>query len=678
MRRLLTAILLLTAFVTAEAAMPPRRDITLADGWTVRPIANTNRNAKAESVTLPHTWNAEYPEGSHYYDRTTMVYERTLSVTPDMAGRRLFLYFEGVNSVADVFVNRRSAGSHKGGYTAFCIEITDRVRPGDNHIEVWAGNAFRTDVLPVSGDFNVYGGIHRPVRLIVTGCNCISPLFHASPGVLIRQDRVTADKAELTVETLLSLKGDTRGLTLRATVTDADGRTVAQAESPAAGGSVSQRMTVSRPTLWDGRHNPYMYKVEAVLMADGIPVDRVEQHTGLRSFSVDAERGFILNGKPYPLYGFNRHDDFKGRGSALTEREYRRDMELIRESGATIIRLAHYPHGERMYQLADSSGIVLWSEIPLCGPGGYMFTGYLDAVADNARQAAREMVYQKFNHPSVCFWGLFNELLKEDGRLREYDDPVPLVRELNDFYHTADPSRLTCFATCVDHKHYLGCSDLIAWNKYFDWKSSEASAAKFFDNARSTAQGTPVGVSEYGRGGSILQHADPLHYKDYRLPGTYHPEEYQAICHEGYWKAFAGRPWLWARIIWQMTDMQSCIKDEGDTPGVNDKGMVTYGRETKKDAFFFYKANWNPEPMLYLCSRRFTERDYDTTCVKAYTTLREATLYLNGKKVGKRKADALHRVVWEGVRLAKGANTIRIEGRNGKQLLTDTCTWRLK
>lgn len=221
-------------------------------------------------------------------------------------------------------------------------------------------------------------------------------------------------------------------------------------------------------------------------------------------------------------------------------------MDIIRESGASVIRLAHYPHGKTIYNLCDSAGIVLWSEIPLCGPGGYLFTGYVDNVAANAEQTLREMVYQNYNSPAVCFWGIFNELLISDGNFfTSYDNPVPMARRLNDMYHHIDPSRLTAFATCVDQKHFLGCSDLIAWNKYFSWKTARTEAASFFDEARATAQGQPVGVSEYGRGGSIVQHADPLYHQSYSHPKGYHPEEYQALCHEGYWEAFSERPWLW-------------------------------------------------------------------------------------------------------------------------------------
>jgi len=316
----------------------------------------------------------------------------------------------------------------------------------------------------------------------------------------------------------------------------------------------------------------------------------------------------------------------------------------------------------------------------MCGPGGYAYTGYLHnkGFEENARQALKELVYQKFNHPSICFWGIFNELLISDGkRFQAYDNPVPFVKEINALYKELDPSRLTAFATCVDQTHYLGCSDLVAWNKYFSWTNSRQLAADFFDNARSTSGNQPVGVSEYGAGASIHHHACPLD-KEAKLPKGYHPEEYQAVCHEGYWSAFADRPYLWAKFIWQFSDMQSSIRKEGDTDGINDKGAVTYDRKIKKDVFYFYKANWNPEPMLYLCSRRFTERTNAQTFVKAYSNLKEATLYVNGKKIGKQKKDNINRIIWDQITLVPGENVIRIEGRTGKKVFTDTCIWTLK
>lgn len=672
----LVAILLSGAGAYAEDS--PRVRVTLSEGWGYKPVSNVAKDAVLTPVTVPHTWNAAYLPDTVSYNRETMVYKRILKVTPEMEGKRLFLYFEGVNSVADVFVNRQTVAHHLGGYTAFCAEITDNVKEGENELEVWAGNAYRTDVLPISGDFNVYGGIHRPCRLVVTGKNCISPLYYASPGVFVRQKKVTEESVECEVDVLLSLKGEKDGLSVRVTISSADGNVVAAGETPADSGRVSLPLTIDNPILWDARDNPYMYTVETELYEGGALVDKVTQRTGFRYFSVDAETGFSLNGKPYDLHGFCRHEDVQGRGSALLPEDYEEDMRLIKDIGATAMRLTHYPHAKMMYDLCDESGIILWTEIPLVGPGGYNYTGYLEneGLKENARQAVRELVCQNYNHPSICFWGIFNELLMEYGKkLLPYDDPVPFVKELNGLYKRLDPTRLTTFATCVDQKYYLGCSDLIAWNKYFRWDRGDE-IGSFMDNVKANSGEQPVGISEYGCGGSTLQHRCPVNEADIPL-GREHPEEFQAISHEKNWSAIAERPYLWAKFIWVFADFQSVLRREGDRDGINDKGLVTYDRRTKKDAYYFYKANWNSEPMLHLCGSRFTSRSFPSTQVKAYTNMGEATLYVNGDRIGKRKVDSMNRVVWDNVRLRQGENKIEVRAGKGKEQKTESCTWIL-
>ena len=663
MNKLLILAIALSWFLCANAY----NEELLDTGWVYRPISDPNPTVKDKKVTLPHTWNAQYTKGTEY-NRETMVYTRQLHVSREQLQGRLFLRFEGVNSVADVFVNRHSVCQHKGGYTAFTLEITDEVREGENTIEVWASNAFRTDVLPISGDFNVYGGIHRPVHLIVTEKDCISPLFYGSSGVLIHQDKITKERAELTVETHLSLKRNLERLKLRTTITEAKGKVVAQTEIAAMDSVVRQSLSITKPMLWNGRKNPYLYSVKVELM-DGLRVvDSRTEQTGLRYFSVDAEKGFFLNGEPYPLCGFNRHEDVEGKGSALSQEDHDRDMQLIKETGATIIRLSHYPQSDYFYRLADREGMVLWSEIPLCGPGGYDFTGYVKNVKDNARQVALEMIYQNFNRPSVCFWGIFNEILVNDGRFKAWDDPVPFVKELHALYKETDPSRLTTFATCVPQQHYLGCSDLIAWNKYFRRPGNEESVRKFYTQAHETSGGQPVGISEYGDAGSPRQHYDPRYDK-----ARTHSETYQCLTHEGYWRAIKDMDFLWCKTIWQFSDMQSSIRHEGDHDGRNDKGMVTYDRQEKKDIYYFYRAQWNPEPMLYITDRRFTDRHHATVDVKVYTNQKDATLYVNGKKIAKQKADDIRRVIFKDVQLSEGDN--KIEVRSGK--LSDECTWTL-
>nr|WP_044657058.1 glycoside hydrolase family 2 TIM barrel-domain containing protein [Bacteroides acidifaciens] len=677
-RLLILCLACLCAIVAQAETASLRRILSLNERWECRPITTVNRKAPFTPVVIPHTWNTSYMEGTTLYERKMMVYQRPLEITEEMKGKRLFLYFEGVNSVAQIFLNRRTVGEHFGGYTAFCLEITDQVKSGMNLLEVWASNAYRTDVLPISGDFNVNGGIHRPCYLIVTGQDCITPLFYASPGVFVHQEKISETKACINVETRLSLKSKKQGLKLKTTVADADNRTVASIETEVTDSIMKQPLEVNRPVLWNGKKNPYLYTVTVDLYDGNHLKDRVVQRTGFRYFSVDHERGFFLNGEYLNLYGFCRHEDAVGRASALLPEDYEMDMELIKESGATAMRLAHYPHAEPMYDLSDENGIILWTEIPMCGPGGQAFTGFVntEGYKDNARLAVKELVYQKFNHPSICFWGICNEILVSDGkRFVEYDNPIPFIKELNGLYKSIDSSRLTALATCVDQSYYLGCSDLIAWNKYFGWyKDAAPSASKFFDDCKESSKGIPVGVSEYGGGASINHHQWPLAMED-RSDSHFHPEEAQAFCHEGNWGSFMKRPYLWAKFIWVFADFPSYMRQEGEVDGYNDKGLVTQDRKTKKDAFYFYKANWNPEPMIYITSRRFVKRDNPVTDIKIYTNLKNATLYINNKKVGTMRPDEMNRIVWKDIRLDKGRNAIRVEGKGDKGSFTDTCDW---
>ena len=663
--------------LVAKADDNPRTFILLDKGWGYRPVSDTGLKSSMKQVTVPHTWNANYIPGTRSYNREMMVYRRDLEITPDMKDKRLFLYFEGVNSSATVLVNNKSVGSHKGGYTAFCMEVTDYAKQGTNKLEVWVTNAYNPEILPISGDFNIYGGIHRPCHLLVTEQDCISPLFYASPGVFIHQDKVSEKQAQITVETMLSLRGKKQGLKVRTTIEDVKGNIISQnIEQNVTNENVKQPFVIEHPVLWNAKQNPHLYKVIVELLDNGKVIDRVEQRTGLRYFSVDADKGFFLNGKYLDLYGFCLHEEVEGKGSALSAEDHERDMELVKESGATSLRLVHYPHSESIYHLSDENGIVLWTEIPMVGPGGYDFCGFIntDGLKEHARQVLKELVYQKYNHPSICFWGIFNEIRTN------YDNAEPFARELHELYKEIDPSRLTTLASCDDPKFYQNCSDLMAWNKYIGWygsRNAPETAGNFFDKAKAASNGKPVAISEYG-GGANVEHHFSMKENDVKPSGQFHPEEGQTYIHEGNWSAFAQRPYMWAKYIWVFADFQSSIRNEGGKPGINDKGLVTYDRKIKKDAFYFYKANWSTEPMIYITSRRFTERPEANVQVKVYSNLRENTLYVNGKKIGKQKSDSLHRVVWQNVTLSKGENRIRVEGKSKAGVIEDTCVWYLK
>ena len=671
------AALAAAALFCATDLTAQRTVTTLDKGWDVRPVSTRGGdNSPRDTVDVPHTWNASYLPGTATYNRETMVYHKAIEITPEMAAGRLFLYFEGVNSVADVFVNRKHVACHKGGYSAFSFEVTDKMKAGRNDIELWVSNAWRSDVPPLTGDFNIYGGIHRPCHLIATDKDCISPVFYASPGVLVHQDKVSKESAELRVETIISAGGD-GPLTLRTTLLDPEGVQVASLQSPVQDSVVSQNFKVENPSLWNGRKGAPMYKVVAELLRDGKVVDKVEQRTGLRFFSVDKEKGFFLNGEPYTLCGFGRHEDFAGVGSALLPEHFKRDYELIDEVGATALRFAHYQHSQRDYNMSDEHGIVVWTEIPFVGPGGYSFTGFIENpdFKATARQNALELVYQNINHPCVCIWGIFNEVRADE---KAYDDPVPFMKELDAIYKTTDPSRLTSFAIFTQASDYYSVGDLIGVNKYNGWDGGrDGQFGQYFDSILNDPEAQPVGVAEYGIGGSVKQHG-PKKLFNGPLCGAYHSEEDQCRVHEGFYDQISSRPYLWCRLVWNFADFQSALREEGDAPGKNDKGMVTYDRSVKKDVFYFYKAQWNPEPMVYITQRRYTERPEAKADVRVYTNMDKATLYLNGEKVGSVKPDHLNRACWEGVELKQGENVVRVVGIKGKSRMEDTCTWTVK
>jgi len=650
--------------------------VPLNDGWQFHFAYDTRRDAPKTAVTLPHTWNANEVMTSRPYYRGLAHYEKQLAIPAAYRGKRLFLRFEGANSVATVFLNQRWVGEHRGGYTAFCLEITDRVTYGqDNLLTVSVSNAATLDVLPLSGDFNVYGGLHRPAALLVTAPNCITPLDFAAPGVAVEQTQVSAQQARITVRTKLSVAGPGSNLTLRTVVRDAQGKPVAEQTTPVAAGAtpeVQQEFTLSKPHLWNGVADPYRYQVTAELRQNDAVADAVTQPLGLRYYRVDADKGFFLNGNYLDLHGACHHQDVQGKGSALSRADQERDVALALELGANALRLTHYPHPEYFYELCDRAGLVLWTEIPLVGPGGYTSAGYVQnpALEAHGRQVLTELIRQNYNHPAICFWGLFNELKLD------YDSPVPYLQTLQALAHREDSGRPTVAANFEGDPALSGVADLTGWNKYFGWyEGVPADVGKWADDLHQRLPARKLAIGEYGAGASIRQHAAGL--KAPPTGGRWHPEAWQAFYHEGNWAQLRTRPYIWGKFVWVLTDFGSAIRQEGDTLGLNDKGLVTYDRQVKKDAFYFYKANWNPAPMLYLADRRYTQRTQSTTTVKAYANLPEVELLLNGKSWGKQLPSATRTVRWENVPLQPGVNRVLIRGRAKGQHLEDAASWVL-
>lgn len=669
--------IVLAAWLAAFGADAQRHDQLLNDNWQFRFGHQVEKNTVAR-VDLPHTWNAQDAlSGRTDYKRGLGHYERRLFVPADWKGQRLYLRFEGANSIADLFVNGRHAGQHRGGYGAFVFEITDFVNYGKaNTLRVSVNNAETLELMPLVGDFNFYGGLYRDVHLVRTGPTCISLLDHGSSGIRLVQDSVSKDYAAIRALVALSNGSDTATqaeVLLR--LLDSDREVAAQRLTltlpPDSSVEGSLPVSLRRPHLWDGRRDPFRYRAEVSLWRNGHEVDRVEQPLGLRYYHIDPERGLFLNGRHLPLRGVCRHQDRSEVGNALRREHHDEDAAIMAEMGANAVRLAHYPQAEYFYDLMDRYGFIVWAEIPFVGPGGYSDEGFvnLPAFRQNGREQLVELIRQHYNHPSIVVWGLFNELSMRG------DDPVPYIKELNDLAHREDPTRLTVAASNTDGALNF-VTDAMAWNRYDGWYGgTPAGLGQWLDHMHTTHPDLRIAISEYGAGASLYHQQDTL----VKTVATsfWHPENWQTHYHMANWREISARPFVWGSFIWNLFDFGAAHRHEGDRVGINDKGLVSFDRRTRKDAFYFYKANWNKEiPLLYLAERRCTRRTRPVQTFMAFTNQPEAELFVNGVSCGRAEADSLATVRWTGVRLRPGENDVRVVSGRGAHRLTDgyTCT----
>lgn len=669
--RLMLGIFSLTFLMGTQTILAQRSQYLLDKEWKFRFSHQVEKNTP-QPISLPHTWNAQDAlVGKIDYKRGIGNYERTLHIRPEWKGKRLFLRFDGVNNVADVFLNGKNIGEHRGGYSAFIFEITDKVNYGaDNRLWVRVNNAEQFDVLPLVGDFNFYGGIYRDVTLLVTEPACISPLDYASPGVYLTQKSVSHQEAQVDARILLSSKDANGEATVRLSVKDGN-RVVAESKKTVVlsdgNSEVNLPVVVKQPHLWNGRQDPFCYQAEVTLEQNGRVIDRVTQPLGLRYYRIDPNEGFFLNGKHLTLQGVCRHQDRAEVGNALRRQHHEEDMDLMLEMGVNAIRLAHYQQDEYMYQLADRAGLLVWAEIPFVGPGGYADKGFIDlpALKENGRQQLVELIRQNYNHPSIVCWGLFNEL-KEEG-----DNPIPYIRELNQLAHQEDATRPTTSASNQDGSlNFL--TDLIAWNRYDGWYgNTPRTLADFLDATHRKHPELRIGISEYGAGASIYHQQDTL--KQPAPAGYWHPENWQTYYHIENWKIIHERPFVWGSFVWNMFDFGAAHRHEGDRPGINDKGLVTFDRKVHKDAFYFYKANWNQAvPTLHLAGKRNTRRTKALQDFMVFTNQPQAELFVNGISIGKQQPDAYGVVCWKNVQLQPGNNSVEVRAGQRKNLLHDT------
>lgn len=606
-----------------------------------------------QTVQLPHSWNAiDGQDGNGSYDRGKYWYAKTFETPKQpLPGGKVFVEILAAGQQATVYVNGTEVTYHEGGYSTFRADITSLCKEeGENLLVVACSNEYKDSVYPQSADFTFYGGLYRGVNLISVPEAHFDLEYYGGPGIQVTPK--PCDCGGATFEIVTYVKNTDENFTVLYSVLDAEGKEVASGCRPA--DSTGITLYVPDAKKWD-IDSPYLYTVKAALQRRNETFDEISTRAGVRSFSCDPQKGFIINGKETPLRGVSRHQDMLYKGNALTKEDHYRDAELIKELGANTIRLAHYQHNQYFYDACDELGFIVWAEIPFIS----VFNKDPEAH-QNCISQLKELIIQNYNHPSICFWGISNEILI--GGISE--KLVENHKELNALAKELDPTRLTTIAhvsmTPVESPmHHI--TDVESYNHYFGWYGGKMEDnGPWLDNFHKVHPDICLGLSEYGCEGIITYHGPNPACKDYS-------EEYQALYHEHMAKVLDERPWIWSSHVWNMFDFGCAARNEGGVAGRNNKGLMTIDRKTKKDSYYIYKAYWNKEPMVHLCGKRYAQRAGETTQIRVYSNLPTVTLYLNGEKVGEQTAEKVF--VFE-VALAAGFNTIVAEAGDLKDTMT--------
>lgn len=568
-------------------------------------------------VQLPHTWNAyDGQDGGNDYYQGVAWYHKMFTVEENW--KKVFIRFGAVNKMAEVWCNGNYVGEHRGGFSAFTFELTSFLQAGENEILVKVNNSNELPIYPRQADFTFFGGIYRDVELIG-----FEKEVHFDVATYGTDALFVTPQVDGSIQVTTYAIG---GRMACAKIFDKEGNCIAEAENVLCGTaySISEKLecklSIPTPHLWDGTKDSYLYRLQVSLYDENASeeADSIATQFGFRNYKVTAEEGFFLNGVSYPLHGVCRHQDRENLGWAITEKEHLEDMALIREIGANTIRLAHYQQAPFFYDLCDRNGMVVWAEIPLI------------SVYDNEREAdenlvqqMQELILQNYNHPSICFWGIANEV----GIGGESEHLYEILKELNRITKELDPTRLTVIANVGMTKTdspLFHITDVASYNEYMGWyEGKKEDHGPFCDERHNQIPNVPLAISEYGAESVISWHSDEPKVKDYT-------EEYQALVHEAAQRDFEKRPFIWATWLWNMFDFAADARDEGGCKGRNNKGLITYDRSLKKQAFYFYKACWSSEPFVYLCGKRFTKRAKDVVDIKVYSNQKAVILWVNG------------------------------------------------
>lgn len=572
-------------------------------------------------VTLPHTWNnIDGQDGGNDFYRGTCYYVKELDSIDLPKAEKYYLELRGANSSADVYVNGEKLAHHDGGYSTWRVNVTKALTEGKNLFVIAVDNSKNDRVYPQNADFTFYGGLYRNVSIIAVDESHFDLDYYGTPGIKVTPEIKGADAS---VEVEVFLTDAKPGQELIYTLKDKEGNVVA--ESKVSATETKQVFEIPAVHLWNGRKDPYLYSAAVSLVNGENQIDAVGTRFGCRTFKIDPEKGFFLNGKSYPLRGVSRHQDRAGVGNALLPENHEEDIELICELGATTIRLAHYQHDQYFYDLCDEKGLVIWAEIPYIS--SHMPNGRANTISQ-----MKELITQNYNHPCIVVWGISNEITMtgaSDEDLRENHTI------LNDMVHEMDATRLTTMAVvsmCDIHDPYIQIPDCISYNHYFGWYGGDTSMnGPWMDNFHKEFPNIAIGMSEYG--------CEALNWHTSNPKQGDYTEEYQAYYHEELIKQLFTRPYIWATHVWNMFDFAADARNEGGENGMNHKGLVTFDRKYKKDAFYAYKAWLSDEPFVHICGKRYVDRVEEETKVTVYSNQPEVELFVNGKSLGKQTAD---------------------------------------
>lgn len=584
-----------------------RTIININEKW----LFDKGMKGNGEVVDLPHCYNGtDGQDGGNDYFRGKCSYSKKFRKAELPESDRYFLEVNGANSVSEVFLNGVFLSVHKGGYSTFRVDLTDHLSE-ENELVITVDNSHDEEVYPQNADFTFYGGLYRDVNIICVSETHFELEKEGHPGIHVKST-VKGKTAEINISSPTVGFRNTDKLEYR--FYDEQGNLVVEGADP--------RLMIDNVHLWDGIKGPYLYKAEARIIRNGEIIDEVSTEFGCRSFRVDPEKGFFLNERSYPLHGVSRHQDRKDIGNALLKEHHKQDVELICEMGANSIRLAHYQHDQYFYDLCDKKGLVVWAEIPY-------ISRHVHKANENAKSQMRELITQCYNHPSICFWGLSNEITMVKT---EDKDVVEEHHRLNELVHEMDPTRLTTmanFAPLSIDNELVHLSDVTAYNLYFGWYSGNMNDyGPWFDRFHKKYPQRAIALSEYG--------AEALNWHSSKPEKGDYTEEYQALYHEKLIEQMFSRKYIWATYVWNMFDFGADARREGGENGQNHKGLVTIDRKYKKDSFYIYKAYLSDEPFVHICSKRCVDRCEMETVIKIYSNLDEVELFVNGTSIGKK------------------------------------------